>query len=150
MYDVVTLSSPLQSGFDVAVSDDGFTLYLTGIAAADFGSVLEGQDALFAISAEGEGVSGVAVEDAQQVAISGDGTVAYVTARGDNDIPIAVTAVDLRLIAPITDTAISRVRDVDFAEEAAALTRSQILTQGGIAILAQANQIPEGTLGLLA
>lgn len=43
----------------------------------------------------------------------------------------------------------SRIRDVDVASETAALTRAQILTQAGTAILAQANQTPQSALSLL-
>ena len=45
--------------------------------------------------------------------------------------------------------AVSRIRDVDIAEEAAELTRNNILQQAGIAVLAQANQQPELLLKLL-
>ncbi len=43
----------------------------------------------------------------------------------------------------------SRIRDVDVAEESAAMTRNQILTQAGVAVLAQANQLPSVALSLL-
>jgi len=43
----------------------------------------------------------------------------------------------------------SRIMDADFAKETAALTRSQILQQAGTAMLAQANQVPQGVLALL-
>jgi len=43
----------------------------------------------------------------------------------------------------------SRIRDVDVAEETAAMTRNQILMQAGVSVLAQANQIPQLALGLL-
>lgn len=43
----------------------------------------------------------------------------------------------------------SRIRDADFAQETASLTRSQVLQQAGTAILAQANQLPNGVLSLL-
>ncbi len=43
----------------------------------------------------------------------------------------------------------SRIRDVDVASETASLTRSQILSQAGLAVLAQANQIPNAALSLL-
>jgi len=43
----------------------------------------------------------------------------------------------------------SRIRDVDVAEETAMMTKSQILSQAGIAILAQANQMPQAALSLL-
>ena len=43
----------------------------------------------------------------------------------------------------------SRIQDTDFAAETASLTRSQILQQAGTAMLAQANQAPNGVLSLL-
>lgn len=43
----------------------------------------------------------------------------------------------------------SRIRDVDVAEETAAMSRNQILMQSGVSVLAQANQIPQLALGLL-
>jgi len=43
----------------------------------------------------------------------------------------------------------SRIQDTDFAAETANLTRSQILQQAGTAMLAQANQVPQGVLSLL-
>jgi len=43
----------------------------------------------------------------------------------------------------------SRIQDTDFAAETAELTRNQILQQAGTAMLAQANQLPQGVLSLL-
>ena len=43
----------------------------------------------------------------------------------------------------------SRIQDADFASETANLSRSQILQQAGTAMVAQANQIPQGVLSLL-
>ncbi len=43
----------------------------------------------------------------------------------------------------------SRIRDTDFAVETASLTRNQILQQAGIAMLAQANALPNMILSLL-
>ena len=43
----------------------------------------------------------------------------------------------------------SRIRDVDVASETAAMTRNQILSQAGVAVLAQANQLPSLALSLL-
>ncbi len=47
------------------------------------------------------------------------------------------------------EAARSRILDADFAQETAALTKAQILQQAGIAILSQANQVPQNVLGLL-
>ena len=43
----------------------------------------------------------------------------------------------------------SRIRDTDMAQEMMSFTRSQILSQAGTAMLAQANQAPQGVLQLL-
>jgi flagellin len=44
----------------------------------------------------------------------------------------------------------SRIRDVDVAEETAAMTRNSILMQAGVSVLAQANQAPQVALSLLS
>jgi flagellin len=43
----------------------------------------------------------------------------------------------------------SRIRDTDMAQEMMSFTRAQILSQAGTAMLAQANQAPQGVLQLL-
>ena len=43
----------------------------------------------------------------------------------------------------------SRIQDADFAAETASLTRGQILQQAGVAMLAQANALPNNVLSLL-
>jgi flagellin len=43
----------------------------------------------------------------------------------------------------------SRIQDADFAQETANLSRSQVLQQAGTAMVAQANQLPQGVLALL-
>ena len=43
----------------------------------------------------------------------------------------------------------SRIMDADFAKETANLSRAQILQQAGTAMVAQANQLPQGVLALL-
>lgn len=43
----------------------------------------------------------------------------------------------------------SRIQDADFAEETAALSKAQILQQAGVAMLSQANALPQNVLSLL-
>ena len=43
----------------------------------------------------------------------------------------------------------SQIRDLDMADEMATFTRYQMLSQAGIAMLSQANQIPQMALQLL-
>ncbi len=59
------------------------------------------------------------------------------------------TIANLTTSAENLTAARSRIQDADFAAETAALTRAQILQQAGVAMLAQANQIPNQVLQLL-
>ncbi|MEN9581652.1 MAG: flagellin [Pseudomonadota bacterium] len=43
----------------------------------------------------------------------------------------------------------SRIRDVDVAAETSELSKNQVLTQAGIAVLSQANQLPQLAFGLI-
>ena len=56
---------------------------------------------------------------------------------------------NLQVYSENLSAAESRIRDVDVAAETAALTRAQILSQAGTAILPQANQTPQSALQLL-
>ena len=59
------------------------------------------------------------------------------------------TISNLQNVSENISAARSRIVDADFAAETASLTKSQILQQAGIAMLAQANQLPQAVLSLL-
>ena len=59
------------------------------------------------------------------------------------------TISNLQNVSENISAARSRIVDADFAAETAALTKSQILQQAGVAMLAQANQLPQTVLTLL-
>lgn len=56
---------------------------------------------------------------------------------------------NLQVASENTASARSRIMDADFAAETSNLSRSQILQQAGTAMVAQANQLPQGVLALL-
>ncbi|RMH40727.1 MAG: flagellin FliC [Deltaproteobacteria bacterium] len=62
---------------------------------------------------------------------------------------LTVTMDNLSVAHENLSAANSRIRDVDVAEETAAFTRNQILSQAGVSVLAQANQMPSVALSLL-
>src|SRR5689334_6897474 len=62
---------------------------------------------------------------------------------------MSVTVSNLAVAQENLSAANSRIRDVDVAAESANLTKSQILSQAGLAVLAQANQLPQSALSLL-
>jgi flagellin len=56
---------------------------------------------------------------------------------------------NLQIMSENTNAARGRIMDADFAVETANMTRASILQQAGTAMVAQANQIPNGVLSLL-
>ncbi len=59
------------------------------------------------------------------------------------------TVNSLSVAAENASAAESRIRDTDMAKEMTAFTRSQILQQAGVSMLAQANSAPQSVLKLL-
>jgi flagellin len=56
---------------------------------------------------------------------------------------------NLRVSAENSAASHGRIVDADYAQETSALTRAQVLQQAGVAMVAQANQAPNGVLALL-
>lgn len=75
------------------------------------------------------------------------GEAQAVVGRGQNQFAFAVNLASSQLTN--IAAAESRIRDADLAEEAANLTKSQILLQAGISALSQANSAPQQVLSLL-
>jgi len=62
---------------------------------------------------------------------------------------LTVTLTNLANMHENLSAANSRIKDVDVAEESAGMTRNQILQQAGVAVLAQANSLPQSALSLI-
>ena len=84
-----------------------------------------------------------AIDDAIK-AVSGE-RATYGAAQNRFDSAIS----NLQVASENTAAARSRITDADFASETANLSRAQILQQAGTAMVAQANQLPQGVLSLL-
>lgn len=102
------------------------------------------------------GLSGATVSTAnaaQSVLAAIDGAISSVaTARanyGAIQSRFDVAIQNLTVTAENFTAADSRIRDADIAQETSVFTKNQILTQSGIAILAQANALPQQALALL-
>lgn len=82
-----------------------------------------------------------------------DGALAFINSlRGDLGAVqnrFESTIANLMNVSENISAARSRIVDADFAAETSNLTKSQILQQAGMAMLSQANQIPQGALSLL-
>ena len=70
-------------------------------------------------------------------------TLGAVQSRFENTVNFLRSSVENQAAAR------GRIMDADFASETANLSRAQILQQAGTAMIAQANQLPQGVLALL-
>jgi flagellin len=60
-----------------------------------------------------------------------------------------VTVSSIQTMRVNLSAANSRIRDVDVADETSQLSRNQVLSQAGVSVLAQANQLPQMAMSLL-
>ena len=89
-------------------------------------------------------VAQIAAVDAALSAINDRrATLGAVQSRFENTVAF------LRTSSENQSAARGRIIDADFAAETANLSRAQILQQAGTAMIAQANQLPQGVLSLL-
>ena len=78
-----------------------------------------------------------------------DAVSAERAALGTTQNRLQVTVSNLGSARENMSAANSRIRDVDIASESAKMTQNQILSQAGLAVLSQANQLPQSALSLL-
>jgi flagellin len=83
------------------------------------------------------------IDDAIADVDSFRGTLGAVQSRFES------TIANVDNVAENVSAARSRIVDADFATETATLTKAQILQQAGVAMLSQANQLPQSALSLL-
>src|SRR5687768_5161291 len=82
-----------------------------------------------------------------ETAISNLGSVQNTIGTLQNRLQFAVSLTSSQVVN--TQAAESRIRDANIAEESANMTKFNILSQAGVAALAQANQASSSVLGLL-
>jgi len=118
--------------------------------------VFTGDDAATGLAETQTGITDLDVgtaSGANQAMVMLDGAISAVnTMRGDLGAMqnrFSSTIANLQSSAENMAASRSRIQDADFASETANLSRSQILQQAGTAMVAQANQLPQGVLALL-
>jgi flagellin len=104
----------------------------------------------------GVNTSGVSIstKSASQAALSKLDTalksVSSIRARlGAYENRLSSTVANLAVAHENLSAANSRIRDMDAAQETSNLTKSQILLQAGVSVLAQANSVPQVALSLI-
>ncbi len=92
--------------------------------------------------------------NAQSMLTLVDSAIATVATRRGNlgavQNRLGSTIANLEIMGENLSAANSRIADADFAVETAALTKSQIILQAGVAVLSQANVMPQYALQLLS
>lgn len=129
--------------FQVAVGTNG-----GGTGVGSQGSVVSSTTAGSGSTADVSTQAGAeAAVEALATAVVSLGQAQAVVGRGQNQFAYAVNLASTQ----VTNLAAaeSRIRDADLAEEAAQLTKAQILLQAGVSAMAQANSAPQQVLALL-
>ncbi|GEQ33625.1 flagellin [Marinilactibacillus psychrotolerans] len=137
-----TADVTLQIGAKTSADD---TLNIT-IADMKSTALTDGTTAVSAIDVTAD-------EGASDAVDSLDGAIKMVSSArsklGANQNRLEHTINNLTTTKENLSEANSRIRDVDMAEEMMSFTKSNILSQASTAMLAQANQMPQGVLQLL-
>jgi flagellin len=137
----VSLSTTASAGVTIA----GSGVAKAGLTAATTASSLTGTavSAISVATLAGANTAITSVDAALATVNSARATLGAYQNRFTSTIAnIATTAENLTASR-------SRIQDADFAAESAQLTRGQILQQAGVAMLAQANALPNNVLSLL-
>lgn len=147
-----TASRSFNSGFTLSVDLDKTLSVVSSATGGDLGFTT----AVVNTTVTSKRINGLSISsasaanDALQTIDFGLSQLSRV--RGD------IGAVQNRFISAISSLSVasenlsaarSRIQDADVAQETAELTRTQILIQTGVAVLAQANQLPSVALSLL-
>jgi flagellin len=141
-------ASSITGGTLTLSSSENFTLTGTGTGMTSAG-LTSYQPALTTVS-----TVDISTVDGSNNAISVlDAAIAQVNTQraslGASQNRFQATIENLNTSAQNLTAARSRILDADFAAETANLSRGQVLQQAGVAILSQANSLPQQVLSLL-
>ena len=129
-------------------ADNQISITTTAMASA-MGSNTQGS----AASLGGTGGSAVTATSARATMDNIDAAITAVNTQrasfGASQNRFDTVVANLRVAAENQASARGRIMDADFAVETSNLSRGQILQQAGTAMVAQANQLPQGVLSLL-
>lgn len=134
-------------GYVNSVTANGADLVIGGSNAADSGltaGTTSSTDNTLVVSTVAGSALVIAAVDAALTTVNGSrGTLGAIQNRFES----VVTS--LQTSSESLSAARSRIQDTDFAAETANLTKAQILQQAGMAMMAQANSLPQNVLSLL-
>jgi flagellin len=142
-------ANPFNGTFQVGANTSNADQIVVSLGTAAFGSIaVSGFDVtglgLDTLDLSSNAASAV---DAIDIAIKGVSTARSTLGAFQNRFEHTIN--NLNVAVENLSASESRIRDTDMAQEMVSFTRSQILTQAGTSMLAQANQAPQNVLSLL-
>jgi flagellin len=142
----ITLFGPNASGLSVTIGQavgQDMTIPESNLrTGAMLGIVSQDNTGAYALKATDPGAIDAITNTIQQVATQR-------ASLGASQSRLELAATTLQVESENLSSAISRIRDVDVAQESTSLAKYNILVQSGTAMLAQANQMPQSVLKLL-
>jgi len=141
-----TLDSIIVGGKVALSGSSSFTVASTNtdvMVAASTGSTLNQVAQIDVSTQSGSNAALAVIDEALSVISSIRGDLGAVQNRFES------TIANLQSISENVAAAKARIMDADFAAETAELTKAQVMQQAGIAMLAQANMLPQTVLSLL-
>ena len=139
----VLLDASVTGGFTFLVGADGASVNLINFSISSVSSSSLSVNAVSASVASGLTSAISAIDSAISYVSSVRSTLGAYQNRFESTIN------NLNVTVENLTSSESRIRDTDMAQEMVNFTRSQILSQAGTAMLAQANQASQGVLQLL-
>lgn len=138
-------SITLVSGSEITIASNTMNADVAGFRIGTYGNAESGSSIkdIDITSVEGAEKAVLAIDNAINTVASARAQLGAVQNRFQNTIS------NLEVSGENLSAANSRIRDADFAAETAELSRSQVLQQAGISVLAQANARPQQVLSLL-
>jgi flagellin len=108
---------------------------------------------LTTLTSSGNLISGSGINNALSALGTIDSALAIISTErakyGASMNRLDITVSSIQTMRLNLSAANSRIRDVDVAVETSKLARNQVLSQAGVSVLAQANQLPQLALNLL-
>jgi len=148
--DNVNYQAGIVLATDVGSGTSDASIILAGADAADFGLSEGASTASRNILNDVNVLTGTDASNALQTLDFALEKVNSLRANlGATQIRFESTITNLSISSENLSAARSRIQDADFAAETAEMTRSQILQQAGVAMVSQANALPQSVLSLL-
>jgi flagellin len=129
----------LQVGLDDTISDQ-ISVTLGGVSLA----TISGNSTIISGSTASGALASLSTIDTAIISVS---TARATFGAAMNRLEVAQSSIQTMRLN--LSAANSRIRDVDVATETSVLSRNQVLSQAGVSVLAQANQLPTLALNLM-